>query len=141
MKKIHMIRKLMLLFIVLVFMGYACIEQKDGYLVKVYDEAHDQIGVNTAYVNQAGDTVIPFGKYYYCFTDTFRDFAMMIDHEKGCVGIDRDENILYKIHWYDNGPDYIVNGLFRIIKDGKFGFANRKGEIIIEPKYECAFPF
>lgn len=94
------------------------------------------------YRNYWGDTVIPVGKYDWCFTDTFRTFAIVHKRGRGFVGIDRDENILYQVHNFDNGPDYPSEGLFRIIDKGKYGFADAKtGKIVIKPQFEAAFPF
>lgn len=48
---------------------------------------------------------------------------------------------LFQIYTFDNGPDYVSDGLFRIISNGKIGYANEQGRIIIEPTYQCAEPF
>ena len=44
---------------------------------------------------------------------------------------------------YDNGPDYLSEGLFRIEnkRNGKIGFADMQGNIIILPTYFHASPF
>ena len=47
----------------------------------------------------------------------------------------------FEIFKYDNGPDYFSEGLIRIIKDGKIGYANELGKIVIDPQYDCAWPF
>lgn len=48
----------------------------------------------------------------------------------------------YKIFQYDNGDDYIREGLRRIYDDiGKIGFADDKGNVIIKPRFAFAFPF
>jgi hypothetical protein len=93
------------------------------------------------YVNTRGDTVIPFNKYRICYTDTFRIMAIVLKEKAGFVGIDRNENVLFEIFPYDNGPDEPSDGLFRIIENGKIGFADLNGNIVIKPQYGCAFPF
>lgn len=35
----------------------------------------------------------------------------------------------------------VSNGLFRIIENGKIGFANMDGQIIIKPQFNFIFPF
>lgn len=115
--------------------------QENGYLIKVYNGEYDEIGVECGYVNTDGDTVIPIGKYFYCYTDTLKDFAIVMDKNEKCIAIDKNENVLYEVYWYDNGPDYLSDGLFRIIKNGEIGYADKTGEIIINPQYECAAPF
>ena len=42
---------------------------------------------------------------------------------------------------YDNGPDYISEGLFRYIQNDKIGYANKDGDIKIKPYFDGAFPF
>lgn len=66
-----------------------------------------------------------------------------IEREKnswGCV-FDREGNYLYQTFFYDNGPDYRVEGYQRIVKNGKVGFANRNGEIVIPPQFDFVTPF
>ena len=53
-----------------------------------------------------GEIIIPLGKYAICFTDTFRTYAIVLKSHKGFVAIDRQENILYEVFPFDNGPDY-----------------------------------
>jgi hypothetical protein len=89
-----------------------------------------------------GDLVIEYGKYQMIFTDTFRNYAIVLKESEGFVGIDKDENTLFKVFKYDNGPDYVSENLFRIEKDGKIGFVNYEtGQIIIQPKFSAAKPF
>ena len=55
-------------------------------------------------------------------------------HQGKVVAIDRNERILFEAYLFDNGPDYTSEGLFRIIHDGKIGFANENGEVVIAPR-------
>ena len=111
---------------------------QDPYLIRYIDTLNDQSG----YKNTKGDVVIPLGKYVTCYTDTFSTYALVSLKRKGLVGIDRNENILYNVFIFDNGPDDASNGLFRIIKAGKIGYANiHTGKIMIKPQYDCAWPF
>ena len=94
-----------------------------------------------AYVDVKGDTLIPFGKYLLCYTEEFDEFAIVRSKDKGLIGIDREENILFNVYVFDNGPDYPSDGLFRIVKDGKIGYANSSGQVVIQPQFDCAYPF
>lgn len=94
-----------------------------------------------AYVNEKGDTMIPAGKYNHIFTDTFTKMAIVMTNENRCIGIDKNEKELFEVFWFDNGPDYVQDGLFRIKKGDKIGYANEAGEIVIEPKYKCTTSF
>lgn len=106
------------------------------YLLKAYDSSDA-----TGYTDPAGYTVIPFGKYHMCFTDTFRTYAIVVKDSK-IVAIDQKENVLYQVYDFDNGPDYASDHLFRIVVNHKMGFADVvSGKIIISPQFDCAFPF
>ena len=111
--------------------------EKD-YLLKVYDTTYDSYG----YVNLKGDTIIPLGKYAMCFTDTFRTYAIVVKPNVGFVAIDRQESVLYEVFPFDNGPDEPSDGLFRIIENGKIGYADSlTGKVVIIPQFDCAWPF
>lgn len=58
------------------------------------------------------------------------------------VIMDSKKTALYEVFIYDNGPDYPSEELIRVVKDGKIGYADAKTyEIVIEPQFDCAFPF
>ena len=92
------------------------------------------------FLNQTGDTIIPIGKYQHSFTDTIFSFGIVSTGYK-IHAINTFDSILFDVFIFDNGPDYINDGLFRIIRDGKIGYANERGEIVIQPQYQCAYPF
>lgn len=99
-----------------------------------------EMGVPFAFINKRNDTIIPAGIYYTTWTDTLKTFAIVSKNSE-MIGIDRNENLLYSVFTFDNGPDYIVEGLFRIIRDGKIGYANKYGEVVIPCQYDCAYYF
>jgi hypothetical protein len=109
-------------------------------LFLIYKGEWYELGVPSGYVNQKGDTIIPIGKYQYCIFDTVTTYAIVGD-KSGFYAIDQKENRLYEVYWFDNGPDYVKDGLFRIKRNDKIGYANTKGEIVIEPQYDCANAF
>lgn len=41
----------------------------------------------------------------------------------------------------DNGADGFHDGLVRIVRNGKFGFANRRGQFVVQPIYDGAMNF
>lgn len=49
--------------------------------------------------------------------------------------------VLWGIASLDNGIDNFNNGLVRIIRNDKWGYANINGKIVIQPKYDGALPF
>jgi tetratricopeptide (TPR) repeat protein len=107
-------------------------------LISFTNSAQDECG----YKNIKGDTIIPFGKYSVCFTDTFRTYAIVNTAHNAFVAIDRQENILYEVFPFDNGPDYTSEGLFRILVKNRIGYADSStGKIVINPQFGCAWPF
>lgn len=55
---------------------------------------------------------------------------------------DQTKTPLYEVFIYDNGPDYPSEGLIRIVKNGKIGYADAQTyALVIAPQYDCAFPF
>src|SRR5450756_710461 len=77
------------------------IVKNNDYLVCYTDTIKGESG----YKNQNGDIAIPPGKYAVCFTDTFRTYAIVVKPNSGFVAIDRQENVLYEVFPFDNGPD------------------------------------
>jgi len=119
---------------------FACnASEKSDYLVKYGGSELE--GTAPGYKNSKGEIVVEEAKYGYCFTDTITKMGIVRTHEASYLGIDVKGNILFEIYPFDNGPDYEQEGLFRIQKDGKIGYANMDGEIIIQPQFACAFPF
>ncbi|GAB4405249.1 MAG: hypothetical protein OHK0039_06050 [Bacteroidia bacterium] len=108
-------------------------------LILIEDPATGQVG----YRDATGHLQIAAGKYAYCLTDTFRTHAIVLrQDDPRWVVIDRREQVLYEIFPYDNGPDEPAEGLFRIIVDGRIGYADAETfAIVIAPQFDCAFPF
>jgi len=115
------------------------IDTNDYLFLKSIDSTYYQFGSPFAFVNSRGDTIIPSGKYYASATDTLKTFAIVYDSV--WIGIDRNENVLFQVFIYDNGPDYLSDGLFRVIRNGKIGYANEKGAIVIPCQFDCAYYF
>ena len=61
--------------------------------------------------------------------------------ENKLIGIDIKERELFEVVSLNNTPDLPSEGLFRIKRKGKVGFANDEGVIVINPKFKYAEPF
>ena len=75
----------------------------------------------------------------------FRDTLLTVPHVYDSTGklfaIDKHGKPLFEIYIYDNGADYVEEGLFRMKKNNKVGFADTNNTIIIAPEYDFASPF
>ena len=121
-----------------IFTLYASLGLKDKVLIKITNE-HSTLA--TGYINLDGDTIIPLGKYKYCYSDTISDFGIVMTKENKLIGIDLKERELFEVVSLNSTPDLPSEGLFRIKRKGKIGFANDEGAIVINPKFKCAQPF
>lgn len=51
-------------------------------------------------------------------------------------------NTKYPAFQYDNGDDYVRDGLYRIVDErGRIGYADEKGATVITPRFSFGFPF
>ena len=66
----------------------------------------------------------------------------MVEIDNKWVLVDQQKKVQYEVFLYDNGPDYPSEGLIRVVKNGKIGYADATTyAIVIPPQYDCAFPF
>lgn len=80
-------------------------------------------------------------KYLNSYTDTLHKMAIVQDRQKGWIGINKNDSIILFPYIYDNGPDYLSEGLFRFVEDDKMGFANADGEKIIPAHFDFLTSF
>ena len=111
-------------------------------LFAVTDEKYLQYGARVAYVDNQGDTIIPFGKYAYYGTDTLIYYANVINSNDSAVGsqigINRNQKVLFELVMFDNGPEPFNDGLTRVLRNGKMGYANKYGQVVIPCIYDYA---
>jgi hypothetical protein len=112
-------------------------------LFAVTDEEFLQYGARVAYVDNSGDTIIPLGKFAYFGTDTLKHYANVIEWVNDStygrrVGIDKNQQILFDLVMFDNGPEPFNEGLTRVFRDGKMGYANEFGQVVIPCIYDYA---
>ena len=118
--------------------------KKNGNLIARTTEKHLEVGAPVCYLNEQGDTIIPYGKYKFCQADTIRNIGFAYENKQDAriVCIDNQGKELFYVFQYDNGPDYIREGLFRIMDEGgQIGFADSLGNVVIKPLFKFAFPF
>lgn len=105
----------------------------ENLLIAHTNEKRLEVGVPVCYLNERGDTIIPYGKYRFCQTDTIRNIGFVYENESNAkiVCINVKGRKLFNVFKYDNGADYVREGLFRITDDkGLIGFADTLGNII-----------
>lgn len=140
------------LLLIILFIPIISFSQKKEVL-RYFTSKDSLIGVK----NQAGKIIIPA---------EFRDYTGIKDGELVQEGIgnetilfvggkkneksekntsgyvyDRKGNFLYQPYLFDNGADYFFEGVRRFVKNGKVGFVDRYGKIIIQPGHDFASSF
>jgi WG containing repeat len=68
--------------------------------------------------------------------------AAVLSPKKGWMYVSRTGRVVISgVPWMDNGADAFHDGLVRVVKNEKYGFANRKGQLVIPPIYDGALTF
>ena len=123
---------------------YAAVVQPlatDSLLLVTHDKT-PKFGSACAIVNATGDTVVGFGRYEIFEQTKFTSYIILKSREEGIVGINRKGEILFDAYLYgDAQADQISEGLFRVKQNGKIGYANQQGQVVIPCQYRCAQPF
>ncbi|ROI00132.1 WG repeat-containing protein [Chryseobacterium daecheongense] len=103
--------------------------------------------------NQKGEIIVPAQFRIYSILEDgdpvkgntifFDGWKKDVGHEKNMWGYvyDRKGNFLYRPYFYDNGADFFEEGVQRFVKNGKVGFADRNGKVVIEPEHDFVSPF
>ena len=140
--KTHNFRLVILLYTTVCFWGCSLsnANAQTGYLYSVCDSTIEKCG----YADENGKIIIPIGKYLTCYTDTIQTIGFVFSREeRQIIAIDKSDKKLFTVLLFDNGPDYVEDGLFRIVDDstGLIGFADMNGKIIIPPHFFEVRPF
>lgn len=131
---------MMRLFLLIIFIicGTLVFGQGNKEYLIVYEDTTSEQNL-IGYKNRSGEIIIK-PQFTTVYTDTMYVMAIVIK-DGNLVGIDRNEKILLKPFIYDNGPDYVEEGLFRFVEKNKIGFSDLNGRKIIKAKYDFAEPF
>jgi hypothetical protein len=126
------------LLLTILFLTSCLYEQKSkDYLISYSDTTTGKQLIG--YKDKLGKIIID-AKYTHVYTDTLYSMAIVLKNYEW-VGIDKNENVILKPFIFDNGPDYLEEGLFRFVENNKIGFADNAGHKIIKAKYDFATPF
>lgn len=132
-------KKQFIIISIIIFSATISFAQED-ILEYQYDPVADK---GIGFVNSKGEIIIPadkFGHVYESRLDKIT-FVLFKDGPKGIYAINRKAEPLFEVFCCDNGPDTPQEGVFRIIENGKIGYANMDGEVTIRPQFDFAWPF
>jgi hypothetical protein len=81
-------------------------------------------------------------RYLRRMTFDSHGLAAVWSHEEGWMYVDRTGTVLVTgVPSIDNGADSFHDGLVRIVRGNKYGFADRQGRIVVDPVYDGAMNF
>lgn len=108
-------------------------------ITKAYSEYYRILAKDNSswgFKNKAGEIIIPLGKY--AFLNPIDEQGLILAKKGDKSGyIDINENIVIPFIYDDVGVFSKSVNLAPVIRDGKQGFINRKGEIIIPLEYDA----
>jgi WG containing repeat len=90
------------------------------------------------YKNYEGKIIIP--AQFDIASDTLNTIAFVAKNGTW-LGISQKNEIVLVPYIYDNGPDYVEEGLMRYVENNKIGFANSAGKKIIPAQFDFVTPF
>jgi hypothetical protein len=91
------------------------------------------------YKNNQGQVMI---EPTYYIAGQFNQYGLAaVADDSGWVYIDMNGNRIIKPFIIDNGPDYFSEGLARFVNNGKIGFMDEQGAIVIPADFDFALPF
>ncbi|MCS2407168.1 energy transducer TonB [Bacteroides salyersiae] len=79
----------------------------DATLIAHTTEPYLEVGVPVCYLNERGDTIVPYGKYRYCQTDTIKKIGFVYENkpkDARIICINDAGKELFYVFKYDNGP-------------------------------------
>ena len=124
---------------IIILSTITCFAQEEEVLIYQYDPIADK---GIGFVNSKGEIVIPADRFAFVYESRLDKITLVLfkDGPKSIYAINRKGEPLFEVYCFDNGPDYVKEGLFRIIENNKMGFANMNGEVVIKPQYDFVQP-
>ncbi len=89
--------------------------------------------------DRTGRIVLP-PKYFMAYPFLETGLAAVAD-EQGWVYINAGGEEIIRPFIFDNGPDEFSEGLARFVQNGKFGYFDRYGQVVIAPSFDFAYGF
>lgn len=90
---------------------------------------------------KAADGKIVIAAQYFMVSPYTKGGVAGVIGEGGPAFIDLDGRRLATALLFDNGPDYFVQGLARVVDGGKTGFIDGSGKIVVAPQFDAAGSF
>ncbi len=96
-------------------------------------------GEKWGYKNENGQVAIK-PQFFLANDFSAEGIATVID-DTGWAYINTKGTIVIRPFLFDNGPDDFQEGLARFTSNNKFGFFDKTGKVVIEPRFDFVTPF
>jgi hypothetical protein len=113
-------------------------QKQNDFLLSFSDSSSGELLYG--YKTSQGKIVIR-AKYMYIQTDTLYSMTMVLRDSIGWIGIDKNDSVLIVPFIFDNGPDYLEEGVFRFVENNKIGFSDPNGNKVIPAQFDFVLPF
>lgn len=151
-KEIFIVRSRLTLLYSLRFMLACCMlflsacKEEGGGLYRFYDAATELYGFKTEngkIIISPQYTTIEAPDDVALFTPQSGEFKALVPVQKNghFYRMNSQGALVFESVYFDNGADYFSEGLARFLKNGKVGFHDVEGKIVIHPLYDFASPF
>lgn len=98
-------------------------------------------GEMCAYADMSGRTVIPAGKYISS-CPKIKDLVMLQSATSdSCFWVDANGVDLYSVYMLGDRLDNLTEGRMRVEKEGKVGFVDKKGRLVVPLRFSVAERF
>jgi len=126
-------KKILLLIAVLFILS--CVNKtRSPEMLKVFEQDN-----RFGYCNAQDKVVIP-PRFY--LAQPFNRFGIAaVADDSGWCYINTTGKVVIRPFIYDNGQDYFSEGLARFTWNGKFGYFDESGKVVIEAQFDFAAPF
>lgn len=105
------------LFIILFISIIFCSAQNKNECYRIFS---DSVSGTALYGYKTHKNVIKIpAKFISTYSDKLCKMAIVLDSKEGWIGIDKKGTIILRPYIYDNGPDYVEEGLFRFTEGKK----------------------
>ncbi|NLW47113.1 MAG: WG repeat-containing protein [Firmicutes bacterium] len=124
--------------LIILFIIIGCLSRCTAESLVLFEDENGLSG----YKDARGRVVI---EAKYIFAEPFSKYgiAPVCDVERGWIYIDHHENFIIKPYFIKNNNDFdrFSEGLARYEENGRIGFFNERGQVVIKACFEFASPF
>lgn len=143
---LYLLRFALAFFVLLSALFLSACKEEGGGLYRFYDTATELYGLKTKngkIIISHQYTMIEVPDDVALFTPQSGEFKALIPVMKNghVYRMNGRGELVFESVYFDNGADYFSEGLARFLKNGKVGFHDVDGTIVIDSLYDFASPF